>query len=112
MGRFAKWAIALPILATASFLALKATAADENDPINALTKDQPPEVAAFIVRFVGCQHWAGEEPYDKERAKEIETALKELNCERIKEEEKILRSRYARSPRVLKALDDAPNAVE
>jgi hypothetical protein len=99
----------LPILATASFAAM---AADENDPVDALTKGQPPEVAAFIVRFVGCGHWAGEEPYDKERAAEIATALKELKCERIEEDEKNLRSRYARNPRVLKALDDAPNVVE
>jgi hypothetical protein len=36
-----------------------------------LKKGQPQDAALFIDRYVECNHWGGEEPYDAERKKEI-----------------------------------------
>ncbi|QEI04407.1 hypothetical protein FXN63_00060 [Pigmentiphaga aceris] len=66
----------------------------------------PPEVEKFLNRAEECEHWAGEEPYDKDRRKEIEAALDELRCDSIEAEKQTLQQRYRKNPAVLKALDD------
>lgn len=77
------------------------------DPLAALKKGLPPEVAEMIERTVGCSHWAGEEPYDDERKKEISAALKELKCDRLTRDEASISKRYANRPKVIDALKRA-----
>ena len=67
----------------------------------------PPDVAAYVGRRAGCNHWSGEDAYDKARGREIASAMKRLKCVRIESDAKRLRHRYARSPRVLRAIDEA-----
>ena len=64
----------------------------------------PAPIRAFIERRQGCNHWSGEEPYDRERAEQIEAARRTLRCRRIDTDEKDLRRRYARQPAVLDLL--------
>lgn len=64
----------------------------------------PHDVRVLIDRRFGCNHWAGEEPYDRDRAREIARAVRVLRCDSVEREEKRLERRYARSPAVLKAL--------
>jgi hypothetical protein len=66
----------------------------------------PRDVRVHLDRRMGCNHWLGEEPYDKERARQINAAVRELRCASLDREEPLLRKRYGASPPVLKALDD------
>jgi hypothetical protein len=66
--------------------------------------DLPRDIQAFLDRRAGCDHWAGEEPYDAARRREIESALTDLKCARIERDEAKLRTRYARDTRLLDAI--------
>ncbi len=66
----------------------------------------PPQIAAFIERRAGCNHFLGEEPYDRARRAEIEAALKELSCDRIDEDERSLRAAHSGRPAILELLTD------
>lgn len=43
-------------------------------------KRAPADLRLVIERRQGCSHWAGEEPYDKDREREIVAAMDELHC--------------------------------
>jgi len=64
----------------------------------------PAEVRQAIARREACNHWAGEEPYDRARAREIAANVRRLGCVRLEKDEARLRRRYARRPGVLRAL--------
>ncbi|HEY8573516.1 hypothetical protein [Phenylobacterium sp.] len=68
--------------------------------------DLPRDVRVFIDRRMGCNHWLGEAAYDRDRAREIDRALRQLACVRLDLDESRLKRRHFRSPRVLKALDE------
>jgi hypothetical protein len=72
-----------------------------------LLQHVPPPVRAFVERRQGCNHWAGEEPYDEKRAKEIARAIDKLRCDRLDDDELDLRRRYARQPAALKLIRDS-----
>lgn len=77
------------------------------DPLAVLKKDQPADVAKMVDRLVGCAHWAGEEPYDAQREKQIRKALKELKCDRLDRDYQAMMKLYAKQPKVLDALKKA-----
>ena len=58
----------------------------------------PREIGAYAERRAECEHWGGEEPYDKARAREIERAVRGLRCERLEADEKALLRKYAKRP--------------
>lgn len=66
----------------------------------------PADVRVLIDRRADCNHWAGEEPYDRARKREIDKAIRDLRCETVQREETRLRRRYAKLPQVLLALAD------
>jgi hypothetical protein len=66
----------------------------------------PGDVRVHIDRERNCNHWAGEEPYDADRRRQINSALRQLHCERLEREGRTLRRRYAHAPEILKALRD------
>ena len=67
----------------------------------------PSDVTAFVERRAGCHHWAGEEPYDAARGRQIAAAIRRSRCDRLDADEKILRKRYRLSLEVGSALDKA-----
>ena len=67
----------------------------------------PAPVAALIERMVQCQHWAGEEPYDKARRAEIARAVRRLRCESIEQDERRLLKAHASNPEVRQRLEAA-----
>ena len=71
----------------------------------------PRDVRVHIGRQINCDHWLGEEPYDADRRREIDHAVRALRCEVLDREERRLRRRYARSPAVLKAISEARPAL-
>ena len=48
---------------------------DDAPQVKALAKGMPEDIAFFIARTAECNHWAGEEPYDKDRASDIRNAV-------------------------------------
>jgi hypothetical protein len=71
----------------------------------------PKPVRAHIARQAACNHWAGEEAYDKARAREINQAVARLRCDDLDREAVALRRRYRSAPAVLKALTDSRDAL-
>lgn len=51
-------------------------------------------VAELIDRIASCNHWLGEEPYDEDRAKEIDAAVGELRCDALEADEAKVLERY------------------
>ncbi|WP_442679976.1 hypothetical protein ACSBM8_01860 [Sphingomonas sp. ASY06-1R] len=72
----------------------------------AATAPPPADVKAFLERREQCAHWAGEEPYDAARGREIATAIRRLRCDRIDADAARLRQRYQHTPDITKLLDD------
>ena len=71
---------------------------------------QPAPVRAFVKRRLECNHWGGEEPYSKTRARQIGRAAQRLGCDTLDNDEARLRKRYrgnAELPVILDAVRDA-----
>lgn len=69
------------------------------------TVQLPHDVEALLDRRAQCEHWAGEEPYDGARAREIEAAVQRLHCDSLEADESRIRLRYDRNQLVIKALE-------
>ena len=95
------------LFAAALGLAAPAWADKFQDDLVKLTAGLPKDVAAVVTRHVVCNHWMGEEPYDKARAREIDRAMRQSKCDSLAADETALRKRYADDPKVSKALDEA-----
>ena len=71
----------------------------------------PRDVRQFVERRMECDHWTGEEPYDKARRREIEAAIRDLRCAAIDRDDQRLTHRYSDRPQVLEALRLAREGV-
>ena len=106
-----------PRIVFSSFLALVvlvAAFANEfgNMPqVKEITNGQPEDVVAFIERMVECNHWGDEEPYDKERAKQIRKAVEKARCDSLDSEEQALEWKYKGNKKVLDAIGKAKELV-
>ena len=67
----------------------------------------PEDVKRLIERRDECHHCAGEEPYDKARAKQIDKAMADLRCDSIDRDVTALRRKYATDAAVQSALASA-----
>jgi hypothetical protein len=75
--------------------------------VKKITNGQPKDVTEFIERLVECNHWAGEEPYDRERAEQIRKAVENARCDSLVSEEKVLQIKYKKIKKVLDAIRKA-----
>lgn len=73
--------------------------------VTILKKDMPKDVCSFIDRTIECHHWGGEEPYNKERAKEIRKAVEKIKCNDLFEDGKKLRIKYKDNKVIIERLD-------
>jgi hypothetical protein len=80
------------------------------DPVATLA-GLPRDVRTLIERRWSCNHWAGEEPYDRDRAREIAAALKDDRCERIDVDERTIRRRYAKRADVLTFIEETRDGL-
>jgi hypothetical protein len=71
----------------------------------------PGPVARFIERRAGCNHFLGEEPFDRARAEELNRIFEELRCARIERDERGLRQRYRGSPAILHLLTETEDLI-
>lgn len=89
-----------------SVLAVNSYAGYDED-IAAMQKNMPISVKKVIERQVACNHWAGEEPYDAERAKEIAKAVNQLKCDTLEQDEAKLIKKYKTRADVKDAINQA-----
>jgi len=79
--------------------------------LRARVESAPKDVERFIVRRVGCNHFLGEEPYDQERAAELDRAIRDLRCAKLESNERTLRRVYRNQPAVLNLLDETADLL-
>jgi len=101
--------VAVLLVLTGVGLARPGWADKFRDDLDKLTAGLPKDAAAIVTRHVVCNHWQGEEPYDRSRAKQIDRALKQNRCDSLDRDEAALRARLRDRPEIIKALDDAAN---
>ena len=70
----------------------------------------PHDVAAYIDRRLGCNHWADEDGYDANRRAEIKRAVADLRCATLDQDELALRRRYRHDPAILRQIGEARDA--
>jgi hypothetical protein len=81
--------------------------ADDYEDLDKLVATLPKDAATVVKRRLACDHWAGEEPYDKARAREIAGAIRQNKCGSLERDEAATLKRYANDPKVVKAVNDA-----
>jgi len=79
----------------------------DDDPLAHLKKGQPQDVVELITRLVACNHWSGEDAYDAKRKQEIASAIEQLKCEHLDQDEAAVRKRYAKRPDTINVLQKA-----
>ena len=67
----------------------------------------PRDVASYVDRREGCNHWAGEEGYDAARRAEINKAIADMRCTALDRDERVLRYRYRHDPAALRQIRKA-----
>ena len=88
-------------------LALLALAPMSEAQLTKARSAAPADVRGFVDRWESCAHWGGEEPYDKDRARQINRAVKQLRCDRLEHDEGVLGHRYAHVASILALLSAA-----
>ena len=68
---------------------------------------QPKDVVALVERIAECNHWSGEEPYDKERADQIRKAVEKAKCGDLDSDKEAIEQKYKGNNRVLDAINKA-----
>ena len=79
----------------------------EPSEVTKLQAGMPSPIAVLISRIVDCNHWQGEEPYDSERAAQIQKAIVELSCTSLGTDEKAALRSFGRMPGVRNAITAA-----
>lgn len=97
----------LRILLSIYFVLLASNGHAETDLLTDLKRGQPKDVAAIAERIAMCTHFAGEEPYDAARRKEIASAMKKYRCDKLETDEAALRKRYKDNHAALAVLQKA-----
>ncbi len=78
-----------------------------DEDVAAINKGMPKSVKQFNLRQIECNHWGGEEPYDKARGLEIAAAAKKLKCDALDSDEKKLLKKYKSKPSVIDSINKA-----
>jgi hypothetical protein len=78
-----------------------------NEDVAVINKGMPKSVKQFNRRQIECNHWGGEEPYDKARLKQINAAVAKLKCDALEKDEKKLLKKYKSQPDVIDSINKA-----
>jgi hypothetical protein len=85
--------------------------ATPSDSLSRRVESAPHGVASFIKRRANCNHFLGEEPYDRDRARELERTIVELRCSRIDDEERNLARTYKKQQVIIQLLKDTEKII-
>lgn len=93
--------------------AAQTTADDDRwEQLKARIELAPREVATFIERRTGCNHFDGEVGSGyPERERMVQDERKKLRCDEIASDERALRKKHHESPEVLTLLCDTKNLL-
>jgi len=96
------------ILALAFMLMQQSALDDESwERLKARIELAPQEVATFIERRTGCNHWNGETGGGfREREEQVQSERRKLRCDYIVSDTQRLRRKYRRRADVLKLIAD------
>ena len=75
--------------------------------LDQLAKRSPIPVARAVARKLECWHYTGEEPYDRERRRELLRAWRRLRCDSLDSDMSALKRRYASDQNVIQLLESA-----
>jgi membrane peptidoglycan carboxypeptidase len=67
----------------------------------------PADLRALVERRMQCDHWSGEEAYDKARQRQIDAAVRRLRCDTVDRDESALRGKYKDRPDWIELIDAA-----
>jgi hypothetical protein len=91
---------------------MSGAAPSARDDLRARIDRSPHDVATFIDRRIGCNHWGGEGNTEyPERERQVRHALAALRCDRIDGDERALRMKYRRKPQVLELLSETESLL-
>ncbi len=65
------------------------------------------EARNFVMKLENCNHWAGEEPTDEKRIKEISNNLKKLGCDKMTDNFELIKKKFTDDPVSLSYLEAA-----
>lgn len=71
----------------------------------------PHDVARYIERREGCNHWSGEEGYDAARRAEINRNIQALGCTHLDNDERVLVHRYRHHAAIVRLIHAAHDAL-
>jgi hypothetical protein len=71
----------------------------------------PKDIATFIKNRDGCDHFRGEEPYDKKRQQFLEKQMREL-CTRTDKKLKLLKLKYKSNEKIMEMLIQYEEQIE
>lgn len=100
----------LKLIVVTFFGMAKAHASDYED-LESINRGMPEPVKQFNARQIECNHWAGEESYDEQRAEQIRMAIENLSCESLETDEKFLLNQYKSRPDVKKSIHQAKDFI-
>jgi hypothetical protein len=83
----------------------------DNPAVQRRIEQAPSSVRNLIVRRAGCNYFASEEPYDEERARDLEKKARSLGCAHLARDERVLRQRYAKRRDVLTLLAETQDVI-
>ncbi|HYI41090.1 MAG TPA: hypothetical protein VE053_12305 [Allosphingosinicella sp.] len=82
-----------------------------SETLRARVGSAPRKVATFVERRANCNHFAGEEGYDAERAAYLKKTIRELKCARLSRDERKLTRIYRDRPEILRLLKDSEDLL-
>lgn len=98
-------------LAPLALILLLSPMEDDQEIFRTRVESAPQKVANFIERRANCNHFAGEEPYDPERAAFLKKTIRELKCGRISRDERRLARAYRDRPEIVQLLKDSEDLL-
>jgi hypothetical protein len=89
-----------------ALILLLSAAQDDPEIFRTRVESAPRKVGTLIERRANCNHFAGEEAYDAERAAYLKKTIRELKCGRISRDGRRLARAYRDRPEILQLLKD------
>lgn len=88
-----------------------ATAISADSAIQRRIDLAPKAVRDLIERRAGCNYFAGEEPYDEARARDLARHMRSLRCTDLDRDDRELRQLFAKQPAILELLTNTEDVI-
>ena len=102
------------MIIVASLLLAQPSAAEDEawQVLKARIESAPQDIATFIERRTGCNHFDGEAGSGyAEREKQVQAARTELRCDDIETDTRALEDKYGKQPALLQLLEETEDLL-